>query len=416
MRLVVPEYYKEFRCIAGECQDSCCAGWDVDVDEEAQEYYKTVQGEFGKRLKDSTIIDEEGIRFQLCPNMHCCFLNDHLLCDLFTALGEEHLCVTCTEFPRYYEVFGALKEKGVGLSCPTAAKLIMEHTGPVAFVEEEIDEPIECNDLDYDLYMGLMQGRRMMFDLLSNEEIPFLTRLETLLLVANELQKCMDSRTYRKIPKVLEKFTNTKYATKQIGKSVKHGLRYVDPVANMQEMLFYFKELELVNRTWPRRLNLSLLGTNFAGMEDRDYALLWKEHWKEHENAYQQILTYYIYRYWMKAAYDEDLIAKVKFSLISTMMIGIVDRGQWFTSLAGLSEVPFEDEEEQLQRSTYDTPKYRKDPSIYEWEDFVWDAHLYSKEVEHSEENMEGIARACHEEEMFHVESILVTMEALFYE
>ena len=34
MILRVPEYYNEFECIADKCTDSCCRGWEVDVDEE----------------------------------------------------------------------------------------------------------------------------------------------------------------------------------------------------------------------------------------------------------------------------------------------------------------------------------------------------------------------------------------------
>ena len=34
MILRVPFYYKEFHCIADACKDSCCIGWEIDIDEE----------------------------------------------------------------------------------------------------------------------------------------------------------------------------------------------------------------------------------------------------------------------------------------------------------------------------------------------------------------------------------------------
>ncbi len=40
MKIRTPEYYKDFKCIAGACTDTCCAGWDVDVDEKSYDYYK----------------------------------------------------------------------------------------------------------------------------------------------------------------------------------------------------------------------------------------------------------------------------------------------------------------------------------------------------------------------------------------
>lgn len=46
MKVMTPHYYKDFRCIAGACTDTCCAGWDVDVDKNSYKYYKTVKGAF----------------------------------------------------------------------------------------------------------------------------------------------------------------------------------------------------------------------------------------------------------------------------------------------------------------------------------------------------------------------------------
>lgn len=33
MKIRVPDYYDEFECIADKCTDTCCAGWQVDVDD-----------------------------------------------------------------------------------------------------------------------------------------------------------------------------------------------------------------------------------------------------------------------------------------------------------------------------------------------------------------------------------------------
>ena len=39
MRIVVPDYYDQFCCLAGECTHSCCIGWEIDVDAEALSFY-----------------------------------------------------------------------------------------------------------------------------------------------------------------------------------------------------------------------------------------------------------------------------------------------------------------------------------------------------------------------------------------
>ena len=68
--LRVPEYYEKFSCIASRCKDSCCAGWEIDIDEDSYAYYNSVEGKFGKRLKESMYEadpddDGGGYRFKL---------------------------------------------------------------------------------------------------------------------------------------------------------------------------------------------------------------------------------------------------------------------------------------------------------------------------------------------------------------
>lgn len=74
MKLVKPSYYKEFKCIAGACTDTCCAGWEVDVDPKSYKYYKSVKGAFGKRLKSVMIPQEDGgCSFKLKENSDVLF-------------------------------------------------------------------------------------------------------------------------------------------------------------------------------------------------------------------------------------------------------------------------------------------------------------------------------------------------------
>ena len=45
-----PSYMKQFHCIADKCSDTCCAGWEIVLDEDAIERYEQTEGSFGKRL------------------------------------------------------------------------------------------------------------------------------------------------------------------------------------------------------------------------------------------------------------------------------------------------------------------------------------------------------------------------------
>ena len=46
MKIRVPEYFKDFKCIASECEDTCCAGWGIVIDDET--YKKYGEGFFTK--------------------------------------------------------------------------------------------------------------------------------------------------------------------------------------------------------------------------------------------------------------------------------------------------------------------------------------------------------------------------------
>ena len=35
MEYVYPDYYRQFTCIGGECPDTCCAGWEIVIDDKA---------------------------------------------------------------------------------------------------------------------------------------------------------------------------------------------------------------------------------------------------------------------------------------------------------------------------------------------------------------------------------------------
>ena len=64
MLYTYPHYYRKFQCIASECEDTCCAGWEIMIDDKALEKYKKAKGPVGNRLKNS-INWKEGSFLQL---------------------------------------------------------------------------------------------------------------------------------------------------------------------------------------------------------------------------------------------------------------------------------------------------------------------------------------------------------------
>ena len=192
MILRVPEYYDEFSCIASRCKDSCCAGWEIDIDEDSYAYYNSVEGPFSKRLKESIYeADDEdgcGYRFKLKGNKRCAMLNDNNLCDLYTALGEEALCEVCTEYPRFSIIYGNVEQKALSLSCEEVGRILFERTNPEKLIDIEL--PGDCDDGEDDpAYVAFFEWvQQEAVAILQNREIPVTQRMREFLAWCDRVQ------------------------------------------------------------------------------------------------------------------------------------------------------------------------------------------------------------------------------------
>ena len=100
MQYTFPNYYKEFSCIAGACPDTCCAGWQIVIDDQTLKKYQHFKGPFRNRLHND--IDWKQHVFRQY-NRRCAFLNEENLCDIYTETGPEMFCRTCRNYPRHNE-------------------------------------------------------------------------------------------------------------------------------------------------------------------------------------------------------------------------------------------------------------------------------------------------------------------------
>lgn len=173
MKLIVPDYYPAFRCIAGACRHSCCIGWEIDVDEDARARYAQVQGEIGRRLQES--IDQENGCFRLGENERCPFLNEAGLCDLIIALGEDSLCQICADHPRFRNFLSDRTEMGLGLCCEAAAELILSRQEPMTLLCLEDDGGQEDPDTAF------LAFREKLLAIIQDRSRPVVQRVERML-------------------------------------------------------------------------------------------------------------------------------------------------------------------------------------------------------------------------------------------
>ena len=264
MKLIVPDYYDDFICIADRCKHSCCIGWEIDVDDETLEKYQNLKGSFGERLKNGIEIGECDAHFRLGENERCPFLNEKGLCDIILTVGEEYLSQICTDHPRYCSFYSDRTEIGLGLCCEEAARIILSKQTKTQFLVCEDEEESE---------------------LPTEEEIEFLTRKEKLFNLAQNRNKNISERMND--------------IEKEIGVSF--------PKQSFSDWIDLFLSLECMDKSWQTLLSeakKSLSLTPFC---------------KDLETAWEQLLVYFIYRH--VSNHERDCAGPVLFALLSVCMI-----------------------------------------------------------------------------------------------
>lgn len=251
---IYPSYYKQFRCIADKCPDTCCAKWEIVVDENSANFYKGIKTPFGDILKASMQQDLDGDTVFINRDNRCPFLNNNNLCDIYINLGEGALCQTCSKYPRFSTSFGGTTEWGLSLSCPAACELILEND--LELVSEFNDADPDLNDLDADLYLYLKEVRGALF---KNPR-----SISEILSFAKEVEKNYKNKSY-----IVPDFNNSEKA--DFNTKIFSELEYLT-----EQGRDIFLNLNSIKEI---KLNSEL----------------------------KRVLDYYIYRYLLASVYDGDL-------------------------------------------------------------------------------------------------------------
>lgn len=128
----MPQYVKDFACIGGACEDTCCAGWKVTVDKKSYQLYKKVKEPNLKELLAKNISRERAnptesnyAKIKMDADNKCTFLTEEGWCRIHSELGEEALCETCQVYPRITKQFTDKVEIALTPSCPEAARKML---------------------------------------------------------------------------------------------------------------------------------------------------------------------------------------------------------------------------------------------------------------------------------------------------
>lgn len=319
MKIIKPSYFDTFRCIAGQCPDSCCKEWDVLVDEDKAAFYRALPGNLGDRLRQ-VLKDEDGEVYMTIENRRCPMWRDDGLCRIQAELGEAALCKTCRDFPRLTHDYGDFVEYGLELSCPEAARIILNTPVPI-FVTQEVSggEAPEYDAADMEI---LLRTRETARKILSDPRHTTNESLALLLLYAYRAQTELNG--------IETAADENETAMLEHAKTFARDCDFVD-------ILNFFKGLEILTPEWAAHLEAP---------SPTDW-----------EFRHLTLARYFVDRYWLQAISDFDLISRVKLALISCLMVKFL--GGDLIEIAQLYSKEIENSIENVEAildATYDEP------------------------------------------------------------
>ena len=290
MEFTFPNYYKEFSCIAGSCPDTCCAGWQIVIDNKTLKKYQHFKGPFHNRLHNDIDWKEHVFRQY---NRRCAFLNEENLCDIYTEAGPKMLCDTCRNYPRHIEEFEGLREISLSLSCPEAARILLSQ-------KEKVHSRMNTSDTSKDLFKNMWKTIVPEMEVLRPGWKEFLKeRLDSLYISSGEN----------------------------------------DYIYQKSEFDFYCPD------------------------------------WQIQE---EQLLVYWIYTYFCGAVYDDEIFTKVKIAVVCTLFIHELDVGT-----------------------------YLKNEHHFNLNDQIQICYQFSRELEHSDLNLNKFQELMSENNIFSFENLL---------
>ena len=364
MLYITPDYYEKFKCIAGDCPDTCCAGWQIVIDDDSMKKYQNFNGDY--IWKVMACVDWETETFRQDKENRCAFLNKKNLCDLHTNAGEDFLCKTCREYPRHTEEFEGVREITLSVSCPEVARILMEQVEPVRFLTQETEgeETEDFSDFDLFLFSILEDARKEMIDILQDRTLPIRERVMLLLGMAHDMQGRVNRSDMFACSDVITKYTTEK-ARIFVKRYLAQKSRKEEEILT-KEMFEKLYKLEVLREDWEDILHKTQ-NTLFFTLQE-GYGVLREEfenYKKEHAEIdihLEQILVYFLFTYFPGAVYDGMIFAKAQMAVYCTWMVELLWMGEWLSQGKVLH-------------------KQKMTELLYR----------FSREIEHSDENLKKI-------------------------
>lgn len=351
MEIRYPNYYKKFHCIAGDCPDTCCAGWEIPVDADSEKRYRAAaksgaikNKNFARKLKkyvrNGRIISDD---------VTCPFLNRDGLWEMYMELGADSLCHTCARHPRHLEDYGNLQEMVLLLSCPEAARLILEENDGGFYTRNFPERQGNMEGIDEEFLELLLRMRELIWKTAKEETFLLSHRMAYSLALGHDVQRRIQKEACGEIPEVLERYGRTgamerflaQWEQMKDGADTEHVRREQADTENTDtvytwigKLLKEFAGLDVICKDWPKWMETVQKNSKrrrtvctencrsdrkMEGWKQISGEQLTGDLEAQLEKSWSRIFEYYIYSFLLSALYDEDVLSKIKMAVCCTV-------------------------------------------------------------------------------------------------
>lgn len=351
--MLIPQYMHEFSCIGSTCEDSCCAGWRVNIDEVTYKKYKKSRDKELKPLLEKNIIrnrsnpsSDNFAKIKMGDGGRCSFLSEENLCKVQLNLGEDFLSNTCATYPRSLNRINGVIEKSLTMSCPEAARLALLNPNGIDFDETEelvnthgfIAKELDTSDpiLMNKPIRNFWEIRIFTIQVLQDRTYSLNERLILLGLFFRKIQEAVDLGKLHSIQNIIAHYANmmTDGETKSVLSNVPAHLAIQMELC--KELLDYRVAHGIGSERYKKCLSETLQGiqyTNERKVEEitERYNEVFEEYFKPFMSEYEYILENYLVNYVFKnlfpfgnkTMFEDYIMLVIHYSMIKLHLIGM---------------------------------------------------------------------------------------------
>lgn len=354
--VLIPQYLTKFQCVGQKCEDNCCYGWKVQINEETYKKYRKASKTELKPLLGKSITrnrsnpsKEYYAKIKMNNDGNCPFLDDDKLCMIQRNMGAEYLSKVCVTYPRVTNVVNGVYEKSLTLSCPEAARIALLNNEVMEFneIEQSVEEQdivnnnIDTENIKYSNKVNkyFWSMRIFSISIIQNRDYDLWERLIILGSFMSKVQEYVKNETVHSVPNLINEYNEIikeGFFKKQFESIPKSLAIQMQLMKEFNDQRFSMKLGGNIN-AYIQCVIEFLQGINYddkstveevAARYEEAYINYYNPFMKEHEYILENFLVNHIFKELFpisskEGVFDDYMKLVIHYSLIKMLLIGM---------------------------------------------------------------------------------------------